>query len=131
MARVTRRDIPGAQRLTATEGETPTPRSSTTSPPSFRTRADESSAPGAPFDERGSRPAPKYEREEREREQRLMSALDWHRFETWCASNGLRSLPVTPEAIGLLALYITHMAATGRSVATVARALVRGRGRGE
>ncbi len=121
MARVTRRDIPGARRLVA-EDEAPTP----------RMRAEESSAPGAPSDERGSGPAPRYEREEREREQRLMMALDWHRFEMWCASNGLRSLPVTPEAIGLLALYITHMAATGRSVATVARALVRDRGsRGE
>jgi hypothetical protein len=40
--------------------------------------------------------------------------------------NGLRSPPVTSDAVILVALYVTHMAATRRHVVTVARALLRG-----
>jgi hypothetical protein len=78
-----------------------------------------------------SGPAPRIEREKRERYEWHRTALEWQRFETWCASNGLRSSPATPEAVALIAVYITYMAATGRNVATVARALLRDRERKE
>jgi hypothetical protein len=97
MARVTRRDVP------------------------------RSGVPPAPEDTQTSGPAPRIKREERERHERLATALEWKRFETWCASNGLRSSPATPEAVALITAYITYLAATGRNVAIVARALLRER----
>jgi hypothetical protein len=74
---------------------------------------------------------PGLEREKPERHERLRAALEWQRFETWCASNDLRSSPVTPEAVALIAVYITYLAATGGNVAAVARALLRERERKE
>jgi hypothetical protein len=74
---------------------------------------------------------PRLEREKRERDERLRAALEWDRFEAWCASNDLRSTPATPEAVALIAVYITYLGATGRNVATVARALLRDRERKE
>jgi len=74
-----------------------------------------------------SGPAPKVEREERERDERLRSALEWERFEAWCESNDLPSPPVTYDGIALVALYVTYLAATGRNAATTARALLRAR----
>ncbi|MGH7437331.1 MAG: hypothetical protein ACRENE_16765 [Polyangiaceae bacterium] len=62
------------------------------------------------------------------REEGLKAALEWQKFEAWCTSNGLRHVPPSPEALGLIGLYITYLAATGRNIATVARALVRGKG---
>jgi hypothetical protein len=54
-------------------------------------------------------------------------ALGWEPFEAWCASNGLRSPPGSREVIGLVAVYVTFLAASGRNVAAVARALLRER----
>jgi site-specific recombinase XerD len=45
---------------------------------------------------------------------------DWKRFEAWCSSNRLASLPATPEVV---ALYLTHLADAGRKVSTIGRAL--------
>jgi hypothetical protein len=95
------------------------------------TRRDVSHAPKSPTPADQKRTAPKIEREKRERYEWHRTALEWQRFETWCASNGLRSSPATPEAVALIAVYITYMAATGRNVATVARALLRDKERKE
>jgi hypothetical protein len=66
---------------------------------------------------------------ELERDDRLRAALGWHRFEAWCASHGLGPPPAPPEAIAVVALYMTFLAATRRSVTFVARALLRNRER--
>jgi hypothetical protein len=63
----------------------------------------------------------------RERDQPLPTGLEWHRFETWCASNGLHAPAASPEAVAVVALYVTYLAATGRSVATIARQLLHDR----
>jgi hypothetical protein len=131
MARVTRRDVSLAPKSTAPADRkrTPSPRPTTTSSPSKS--AAQVSTPPAPLEAQTSGPAPRIEREKRERYEWHRTALEWQRFETWCASNGLRSSPATPEAVALIAVYITYMAATGRNVATVARALLRDRERKE
>jgi hypothetical protein len=85
------------------------------------------STPPAPIDTRSSEPAPKRERAQPGLDERLREALEWRRFEEWCASNGLPRLPATPEAVALVALYVTHLAATGRNAAALARALLRSR----
>jgi hypothetical protein len=59
-----------------------------------------------------------------ERDKRLRTALGWRRFETWCAANGLSPGTVTPEAVVVVALYVTHLAVTRRPILTVARALL-------
>jgi|HubBroStandDraft_1064217.scaffolds.fasta_scaffold08998_2 hypothetical protein len=131
MARVTRRDFPRAKAMApADEEQVPTPRSRTTQS-SPLTSAARSSTPPAPLEAQTSGPAPRIEREVRERHERLRTALEWQRFETWCASNGLRSSPATPEAMALIAVYVTYLVATGRNVATVARTLLRDRERKE
>src|SRR5215472_7381426 len=75
------------------------------------------------------RSANNIEASERERDQRLRTALDWRRFETWSASNGFGPVDAPRETIGIVALYMTFLAATGRSMAIVARALLRLRDR--
>jgi hypothetical protein len=100
MARVTRRDLVRAK------GSAPPPSSSET---------------------RASGPAPAGEPDEHARDERLRTALAWEAFEAWCASNGLRPPPGSRDAIGLVAVYVTFLAASGRNVAAVARALLRDR----
>ena len=46
---------------------------------------------------------------------------DITRFKTWCDLQGLQPLPATPASV---ALYITHLANQGRTIATIGRALV-------
>ena len=46
---------------------------------------------------------------------------DWSAFVAWCSSCGLDSLPAEP---GTVALYLSHLANTGRKPATIGRALV-------
>lgn len=45
---------------------------------------------------------------------------DWRAFEAWCATRNVEALPASPSAV---ALYATELAACGRKVATVERAL--------
>jgi hypothetical protein len=89
-------------------------------------RAKGSARPSS-SDMRASGPAPGGEQDERPRDERLRTALGWEPFEAWCASNGLRSPPGSRDAIGLVAVYVTFLAASGRNVAAVARALLRER----
>jgi hypothetical protein len=75
-------------------------------------------------------PTPRTDRDLHEQDERLKRALGWDEFETWCTSNGLRGLrspPATPEAVALVARYITYLVATGRNVTTAARLLLRNR----
>lgn len=44
----------------------------------------------------------------------------WGAFETWCTGRGVSAMPATPE---VLALYISHLANTGRKVASIDVAL--------
>lgn len=88
-------------------------------------RVKESARRPSSSDTRASGPAPKGERDEHARDERLRTALGWEQFESWCASNGLRSPPGSREAIGLVAVYVTFLAASGRNVVAVARALLR------
>jgi hypothetical protein len=90
-------------------------------------RASQLSTPPAPIDTPSSAAAPKSERTQRGRDERLKEALEWQRFEEWCASNDLPRLPAPSEAVALVALYVTHLAATGRNAAALARALLRSR----
>jgi len=46
---------------------------------------------------------------------------DWSAFNTWCAEHGFSELPALPEAV---ALYVSHLATSGKKVATITRALV-------
>jgi hypothetical protein len=73
---------------------------------------------------RPSRVVRNVEAGEHEQDERLRTALGWGRFETWCAANGFRPA-TTRETIAIVALYMTYLAATGRSVALIARALLR------
>jgi hypothetical protein len=86
------------------------------------------STPPAPIDVTASAASSKTERGQRGRDERVKDALEWQRFEEWCAANDLRPAPATSEALALVALYVTHLAATGRTAATLARALLRNRG---
>ena len=43
----------------------------------------------------------------------------WRRFQTWTAAGGHQALPATPQTV---ALYLGHLAATGRSMATIEQA---------
>jgi len=45
-------------------------------------------------------------------------AGDWKRFGAWCAAHGLEPLPASVEA---LAGFVTHLAETGKKVATIQR----------
>lgn len=45
---------------------------------------------------------------------------DFRNFEQWCALQGLDAMPATPAAV---AVYLTHLADSGRKVATIERAL--------
>ena len=45
---------------------------------------------------------------------------DFSAFELWCAAQGLPSMPATPSGV---AVYLTHLADSGRKVATLERAL--------
>ena len=47
-------------------------------------------------------------------------SCDWSAFVAWCRSRGCQPLPVSPADA---ALYLTHLAQSGRKVSTVARAL--------
>jgi len=127
MARVTKRDVP-VSRSKSSGGvkRQPTTRPGTRVPaPSVR--ASQLSTPPAPIDAPSNTTAPKSERGQRGRDERLKEALEWQRFEEWCASNDLPRLPATSEALALVALYLTHLAATGRNAASLARALLRSR----
>ena len=42
-------------------------------------------------------------------------------FVLWCQDEGLQALPAAPDTV---ALYLTHLAASGRKVVTIERALV-------
>ena len=57
----------------------------------------------------------------------MRSALDWDAFEAWCLSSGLRAPPSSDEAVGVVAVYLTFLAARGRNLALVARALLQAR----
>lgn len=46
---------------------------------------------------------------------------DWRAFTSWCRLSGFSELPTRPEVV---AMYITHLASSGRKVATINRALV-------
>ena len=46
-------------------------------------------------------------------------ASAWHRFQEWAEAGGHAVLPSTPQAV---ALYLGHLAATGRSIASVQQA---------
>ena len=46
-------------------------------------------------------------------------ASAWRQFRTWAEASGHPALPVTPQAV---ALYLGHLAATGRSIASVQQA---------
>jgi hypothetical protein len=83
--------------------------------------------PPSSSDTRASGPAPRGERDDHARDERLRTALGWEQFDSWCDSNGLRPPPGSREAIGLVAVYVTFLAASGRNVAAVARALLRAR----
>ena len=50
---------------------------------------------------------------------RRASASAWRQFQTWAEAGGHPALPATPQAV---ALYLGHLAATGRSLASVQRA---------
>lgn len=128
MARITKRGLSPPTGITPQEPAA----ASTTQTPSFSQRAErptQQAMAAAPSGTRASGTAPTGEQGEREREryERIRAALVWPRFETWCTSHGL--LPPTPsdEAIALVAVYITFLAASGRNVAIVARALLRAR----
>jgi hypothetical protein len=93
-------------------------------------RAKGSARPLSSSDTGASGAAPRGEQDEHARDERLRTALGWEPFEAWCASNGLRSPPGSREAIGLVAVYVTFLASSGRNVAAVARALLK-KGKGE
>jgi hypothetical protein len=90
-----------------------------------RSSANVPSRPGPPAPSNVSETRPSIAALKAERDTRLRRALGWRRFEAWCVANGLHSPPVTSDAVILVALYVTHMAATRRHVLTVARALLR------
>ena len=46
-------------------------------------------------------------------------ASAWRRFQAWAEAGGHRTLPTTPQVV---ALYLGHLAATGRSMATIEQA---------
>jgi hypothetical protein len=92
-------------------------------PPSMR-----STQPSLPLPPSGGRPSKvmrKIDANEWDPDERLRSALGWYRFEAWCAANGFRPLANTSETIATIALYMTYLAASGRSLALIARALLR------
>ena len=43
----------------------------------------------------------------------------WRRFQTWADADGHSALPATPQAV---ALYLGHLAAVGKSMATIEQA---------
>jgi hypothetical protein len=98
----------------------------TTKSPALSERPTQQAMP-APPETRASGPAPRGEPGDPERDERIRTALVWSRFETWCASHGLRAPPASGEAVALVAVYITFLAASGRNVAVIARALLRAR----
>ena len=49
------------------------------------------------------------------------SASAWERFQTWANADDPSALPSTPQAV---ALYLGHLAAAGRSMASIAQARV-------
>ena len=46
-------------------------------------------------------------------------AFAWRRFQTWADAGGHQALPATPQSV---ALYLGHLAADGRSMATIEQA---------
>ena len=92
-------------------------------PPSVRPTQPSLAPP--PSVGRPSKVMRKIEVDEWSPDERLRSALGWHRFEAWCAANGFRPLANTSETIATIALYITYLTASGRSLALIARALLR------
>ena len=46
-------------------------------------------------------------------------ASAWRRFQTWADAGGHPALPATPQAV---ALYLGHLAAVGKSMATIEQA---------
>ncbi len=46
---------------------------------------------------------------------------DWKAFDTWCRTSGLLSLPAEPATV---VLYLSHLAGSGKKVATISRTLV-------
>ena len=46
-------------------------------------------------------------------------ASAWRRFQAWADAGGYTSLPASPQAV---ALYLGHLAATGRSIASIEQA---------
>ena len=125
MVRATKRDVPSAKGALGDDGEEPRPHATRkTWPPAMR--AAQPALPLAASDRRPNR-LRNVEARDRERDERLKTALGWYRFETWCDDNGFRTLAATRETIATVALYMTYLAATGRSVAINALALLRQR----
>jgi hypothetical protein len=104
MARTTRRDIPGGKGA---------------------------GQPPSATDTRTSGAAPKDERTHREYDTQVRTALDWERFETWCKSNGMDLPPSSHDVVAWIAAYLTFLAATGRSIAVIAKSLIRARQKAE
>jgi len=96
-------------------------------PPVTRAQTTPQGTSGTP----ARRPAARVEAGERQRQQdqRLKSALEWQRFEAWCASHGLGPPPAAREMIAIVALYMTYLAANRRSITAIARALLGNRDR--
>jgi len=46
---------------------------------------------------------------------------DWQDFESWAAAHGVETRPAKPESV---VMYVTHLATSGRRVATIERRLV-------
>jgi hypothetical protein len=46
---------------------------------------------------------------------------DWNLFTTWCMEHGFSELPAPPEVV---ALYLSHLATTGKKAASISRTLV-------
>ena len=64
--------------------------------------------------------AKEYAADARASSTRRAYASDFAAFETWCAAQGLVSMSAAPAAV---AVYLTHLAESGRKIATIERAL--------
>lgn len=64
--------------------------------------------------------AKEYAADARASSTRRAYGADFRAFEQWCTSQGLVALPAPPPAV---AVYLTHLADSGRKVATIERAL--------
>lgn len=125
MTRASKRDVPRtAADEAADDNLNPRPHATVkTWPPAMGAGQPSHALPSSAG--RPSRVIPKIEAEDREPDERLRSALGWYGFESWCAANGFRPLANTSQTVATVALYMTYLATTGRSLAIIARALLR------